>query len=324
MVKRRRNAIAGQFAARPIEMLESPAFRALSRAAHQVLARVEVEHAHHGGADNGELPVTYDQLVEYGVHRHAIAPAIRELVALGFIQITAKGCAGNERYRRPNLFRLTYRPAKNVTTGDGTHEWRSVMSVAQAEALAQQGRREVDQRAHELGLARARARKKSSSDGFLPVSVTVSGTNKTQTPVTETGTTCVSAETITTSISRRGRPFLSISEHRPSGAVAPEDEPSTPALDGPITLNANKTWGSHAGSVAPAHEALWRPAEALLLAMVTVRVNSTPRLSGVPGVKGYLRCLRRDRTRGRSERQATRRPSEAPRPIVPVDSWTRP
>jgi hypothetical protein len=186
MVRRRRNAIAGQFAARPIEMLESPAFRALSRAAHQVMARIEVEHAHHGGVDNGELPVTYDQLVEYGLHRHAIAPAIRELVALCFIQIIAKGCAGNERYRRPNLFRLTYRPAKDATTGDGTHEWRSIKSVAQAEALAQQGRREVDRRAHEVGLPRARARKKSSSDGFRRVSVTVSGTNRTQTPVTET------------------------------------------------------------------------------------------------------------------------------------------
>jgi hypothetical protein len=126
------------------------------------------------------------QLVEYGLHRHAIAPAIRELVALCFIQIIAKGCAGNERYRRPNLFRLTYRPAKDATTGDGTHEWRSIKSVAQAEALAQQGRREVDRRAHEVGLPRARARKKSSSDGFRRVSVTVSGTNRTQTPVTET------------------------------------------------------------------------------------------------------------------------------------------
>ena len=36
---RRRNTIGGQFAPRLIEMLRSPAYRALSRAAHQVLAR---------------------------------------------------------------------------------------------------------------------------------------------------------------------------------------------------------------------------------------------------------------------------------------------
>jgi hypothetical protein len=325
MVKRRRNAISGQFSARLIEMLESPAFRALSRGAHQVLARIEVEHAHHGGADNGELPVTYDQFVEYGLHRHAIAAAIRELVALGFIQITAKGCAGNERYRRPNLFRLTYRPAKDATISDGTHEWRSVKSFKQAEALAQQARREMDQRAHELGLVRARARKKSFSDGFRPISVTVSDINKRQTPVTETGTTCVSAETITTSISRGGRPILGISERGPSGGTAPEDEPSAPPADQLIAPNGDTMWGSDAGSDETALEILPSPAEVILLAMVTARVNNTPRLSGMLGVKecsAYPGYRRRERTRGGSERQATRRPSEAPRATLPDGSWT--
>ncbi len=301
MVKRRRNAIAGQFAARPIEMLESPAFRALSRAAHQVMARIEVEHAHHGGADNGELPVTYDQLVEYGLHRHAIAPAIRELVALGFIKITAKGCAGNERYRRPNLFRLTYRPAKDATNGDGTHEWRSIRSVAQAEALAQQGRHEVDPRAHELGLARARARKKSSSDGFRRVSVSVSDTNKRQTPVTETGTTCVSAETITTSISRRGRPVLGISEQGLSGGMAPEGEPSAPPANHLIARNGHTMWGSHAGSAAPAFETLLPSAEVISLSMVTAHGDSRPRMSN------WLNGVYPDKPRSRKARRVLQR-----------------
>jgi hypothetical protein len=78
-----RNKISGQWAPRLIEMLGSPAYRVLSRAAHQVLARIEIEHAHHGGAENGKLPVTYDHFVEYGLHRHAVGPAIRELVSLG-------------------------------------------------------------------------------------------------------------------------------------------------------------------------------------------------------------------------------------------------
>ena len=247
MVRRRRNAIAGQFAARPIEMLESLAYRALSRAAHQVLARIEVEHAHHGGADNGELPVTYDQFVEYGLHRHAIGAAIRELSALGFIQITAKGCAGNENYRRPNLFRLTYRPAKDATTGDGTHEWRSVKTVEQAEAVAQQARREADPRARALG--RARARKKIPSDGFRQVSVTVSDTDDGQSPVTETVTTWVSAETVTTSISRGDRPVLDIGERRsgdrPHGFVVslgePASHPSAQATPDPDLLTPQLT-----------------------------------------------------------------------------------
>jgi hypothetical protein len=57
---RRKNAIFGQFAARLIEMMESPAYRVLSLSAHRVLSRIEVEYAHHGGQDNGKLPVTFD------------------------------------------------------------------------------------------------------------------------------------------------------------------------------------------------------------------------------------------------------------------------
>jgi hypothetical protein len=80
---KRRNSINGQFAARLIEMLESPAYRVLSRSGHMVLARIEIELAHHGGNDNGRLPVTTEDFVQYGMHRTSVAPAIREAKALG-------------------------------------------------------------------------------------------------------------------------------------------------------------------------------------------------------------------------------------------------
>jgi hypothetical protein len=105
------------------EMLRSPAFKVLSRAARQVLARIEIELVDHGGKDNGRLPVTFDQFVAYGINRHMIAPALRELVALGFVEITEHGRAGNADWRRPNMFRLTYLP---VDTANPTHEWRAV------------------------------------------------------------------------------------------------------------------------------------------------------------------------------------------------------
>jgi hypothetical protein len=60
-------------------MMESPAYRVLSLSARRVLDRIMIELAHHGGNDNGKLPVTYEHFEEYGIHRHAIAPAIREL-----------------------------------------------------------------------------------------------------------------------------------------------------------------------------------------------------------------------------------------------------
>jgi hypothetical protein len=133
----RKNKIAGQFSARTIEMMESSAFRVLSLSAHRVLARIEIEHAHHGGNDNGKLPVTHLQFVEYGIHGDAVCPAIREVCALGFAEITEPGRAGNGEWRRPNLFRLTYR---QVDRADPTDEWRRIKTIEEAEMIAQTAR----------------------------------------------------------------------------------------------------------------------------------------------------------------------------------------
>lgn len=53
---KRFNKISGQFSARLIEMLESPAYRVLSLSARRILDRIDIEHAHHGGQDNGLYP----------------------------------------------------------------------------------------------------------------------------------------------------------------------------------------------------------------------------------------------------------------------------
>jgi hypothetical protein len=129
----RRNKIAGQFAARLIEMLESPAYSVMSLSGHRLLSRLEIELAHHGGHDNGKLPVTFDDFVRYGIDRHAVAPAIREAEALGFAEVTERGRAGNAESRTPNKFRLTYRPTKDRGSTD---EWRSIRTIEDAKARA--------------------------------------------------------------------------------------------------------------------------------------------------------------------------------------------
>jgi len=91
---KRRNQIAGQFVSRPRQLVESSAMRVLSLAAHQALMRIEVEHMSHGGVENGKLPVTYRQLEKWGVRRHSVASGVRELVALGIIEITRRGYSG--------------------------------------------------------------------------------------------------------------------------------------------------------------------------------------------------------------------------------------
>src|SRR5258708_7616015 len=134
MAPRKRNKIDGQFNARLIEMMESPAYRVLSLSAHRVLDRISIELALHGGNDNGKLPVTYDQFEEYGIHREAIPPAIREFEALGFIEVTQRGRASAGEFRSPNLFRLTCVNCKSTPTP--THEWRRIPDMETAEALA--------------------------------------------------------------------------------------------------------------------------------------------------------------------------------------------
>jgi DNA-binding transcriptional MocR family regulator len=137
---KKRNQLDGQFNARLIEMLESPAYRALSLSAHRVMDRISIELAHHGGNDNGKLPVTYEQFMEYGIDRHAVAPALRELEALGFIEVTQRGRPSAGEFRLPNLFRITWVNCKSMPTP--SHEWRRVPDTETAEALAKAARKQ--------------------------------------------------------------------------------------------------------------------------------------------------------------------------------------
>jgi hypothetical protein len=148
---KRRNRISGQFAARLIEMLESPAYRVLSGSAHKVISRIEIELANHGGNDNGRLPVTTNDFVEYGMHRTSVAPAIREAEALGFIRVTERGRGGNAEYGTPNLFFLTFAQTRDSGKHPPTHDWRRVKTLPEAEQTARSARDNKDPRAVEHG-----------------------------------------------------------------------------------------------------------------------------------------------------------------------------
>jgi hypothetical protein len=135
----RRNKISGQFAHQLIKMLESPAWRVLSLSARRVFDRIQIEHAHHGGRENGRLPVTFKDFEAFGLDRHSIRPAIGELDALGFIRITQHGRAGNADFRIPNKFRLTHQHA-NDGGEPATNEWRRIKTLEEAENIAKLAR----------------------------------------------------------------------------------------------------------------------------------------------------------------------------------------
>jgi hypothetical protein len=195
-VRGRRTRIGGQFAPRLIEMLECEAYRVLSLSARRVLDRIEIELGHHGGNDNGRLPVTYENFVDYGIDRHAIAPAIREAEALGFLEVTERGCGGNAEFRSPNLFRLTYRPAKGFP-GDGSHEWRRIETREEAEQIAKAAR---DQRSER----RYRPKKQKLSVEKTRISMMQTCTETGEGPVGITGTTELVEKPTLLSISRGG------------------------------------------------------------------------------------------------------------------------
>jgi hypothetical protein len=139
---KRPNAIGENWVSYPRSMLESRAFRALGHAAIRVMHRIEIEHLANGGAENGRLIVTYNQFEEWGISRNSIGPAMRELVALGFLEVTEKGIASNEN-GRPNRFRLTYVNVKSRE--QPTNEWRRVVTIDEADRLVKEARGEKDQ-----------------------------------------------------------------------------------------------------------------------------------------------------------------------------------
>jgi hypothetical protein len=108
MSRRKRSTIAGQFVAHSKEMRVSAAWKALPDNARRVLERIELEHMDHGGAENGELPCTYNDFFDAGNRRASVARAIRQAVALGFLEITRQGGRSVSGFRSPSRYRLTY------------------------------------------------------------------------------------------------------------------------------------------------------------------------------------------------------------------------
>jgi hypothetical protein len=151
-------------------MIESPAMAAASLSARRVLDRLEIEMAHHGGTDNGRLPVTFSNFEDFGIDRHAIAPAIRECVVLGFVEVVEQGKAGNREFRSPSLYRLTYR---HTDRADPTNEWRRISTIKEAQTLARD----------------ARSKKQKTSGGKRTISVGKTHTENADLPVGETHTT---------------------------------------------------------------------------------------------------------------------------------------
>jgi hypothetical protein len=136
----RRKTLSSCWSARPLELVESYALRVLSRAAHLALLRVEIELRRRGGHDNGDLIITKEQFIAFGIHKDGVATALRELKALGIIAVK-KGRGGNAEYREPNRFGLNY--MAGIIDGSlimPTNTWKRFKTIEQAEQTADAAR----------------------------------------------------------------------------------------------------------------------------------------------------------------------------------------
>ncbi|MCP3469822.1 hypothetical protein NLM33_05695 [Bradyrhizobium sp. CCGUVB1N3] len=136
-------------------------------AARKLLDRGEIELAQHGGTGNGRLPITYADFEKYGVDRKSIAPALREICALGFWEITERGRPSKAEWRFPNKIRLTYRWTDDAPTND----WKRIRDLDHAKKVATEARAEknpvVVQRSKEAAAAQL-LEKKAKSQGYFP------------------------------------------------------------------------------------------------------------------------------------------------------------
>jgi hypothetical protein len=162
----RRNSVAEFYTSRPVELIASPALRVLSKTAHLALLRIELELRQHAGRQNGKLIVTKQQFVEFsGVHPRLVAPALRELEALGIIIVTERGRGGNAEHRQPNRFRLNYLCGAVDDQAVPTNSWKRYKTLVEAEQIAQAARAAKDPK--RVAYGRQTGHKRNNSRGHL-------------------------------------------------------------------------------------------------------------------------------------------------------------
>jgi hypothetical protein len=140
--------ISKQFIQLPSDLLTSPALMVLNIRERRCLDRMLIEHARHGGRENGRLPVTHRDLGGHGVHSRRVAVCLQVIEALGLVVCTQRGRGGNRDFRRPSFWRITFLTTvagDKLSNGqtkwlEPTHEWANIETVEQATAIADQHR----------------------------------------------------------------------------------------------------------------------------------------------------------------------------------------
>ena len=126
------NAPPGPFTWQSRDMLESPAWRALTINGRRFLDRLQIDHLSHAGIENGNLKATYRQLAEYGLHQSEALEAIEVAIALGFVRRT-----GLRLPKVATTYRLTWygRILDDGAVESSTNEWARLDQAGAAKAV---------------------------------------------------------------------------------------------------------------------------------------------------------------------------------------------
>jgi hypothetical protein len=109
--------INGQYVHHLADLIRSPAWQVLSLPARRLLDRIEIEYLRHDGQDNGQLAVTFNDFVNYGIHRHHVplllgnasrsvswsSPGTVAPVMPSFARPTCSGCLTSRRHLRSEM-----------------------------------------------------------------------------------------------------------------------------------------------------------------------------------------------------------------------------
>ena len=125
----------------PQALTSSPAWRSLTWPCRSIIDFLSDEHQNHGGAENGRLLAPYAQLVQFGMARRDIRPALDMLEAFGIVACSTRG----ERLggkTAPSTYRLTWLP-----TADGQHPTEEFKAVTMSRVEAYKAAVEADRSA---------------------------------------------------------------------------------------------------------------------------------------------------------------------------------
>jgi hypothetical protein len=209
------NTIGGQFTSHRVDMVASPAWRALSLSARRCLERIELELAKHGGKENGNLKVSNRRFRDHGVSMSMIKPALAELVALGFIEMTPGYACKNPDYGRSAQFRTL---SCNSRDGQPPEHWRRFKTDEEAKLIGKLARASAMQK------RRPKARSHASPDASQSEAMAIATESEAMSPFRKVKqcdpSQCEAMSTLSATGRRNGAP--------PDASEAP---PATAARD---------------------------------------------------------------------------------------------